>query len=102
MYLLTNFHKHKLSPREIIDTKNTTIDTASIWVDYHLQKTKKWIPTYPQDSNHILNELKRLYPLSQGAKSFTTYVVSMYLNINTDEGLTTVRLFLKPTSKNYQ
>ena len=69
---------------------------------YHLQKTKQLIPTYLQKSNHILNDLNILYPLPPGTNIFTTDVVAMYPNINTDEGLATVRENLNPREKKHQ
>ena len=99
MYLLIKVQKHKLDTIETIDTNNIVFRTESICVEYHLQEKIHLILTYLWDSNHILNELKRLSPLPPGTKLFTTDEFSMYLNINIYEGLATARTFLKYNSK---
>ena len=99
MYLLMKVHKHMIAKRETINTKNKVLGPDSIWVDYHLQKTKHLIPTYLQDSNKILNRLERCPPFPRGAKLFTNDLVAMYLNINTNEGLANVSDVFKANRK---
>ena len=90
--------KPTLDTRATIDTKNTVLGEASIWLEYHPQKTKYFIPTYLRYSNQILNELNRLYPLPSGAKLFTADAVVVYPNINNNEGIATVRKVFKANS----
>ena len=48
MYHMMKVHKPTMATISIVDTKNTVLGPASIWMDYHPQKEKNMITTYFQ------------------------------------------------------
>ena len=76
MYLLMKVHKKAIVTRAI-SNKKTIIFSASIWVDYLLQKSKNLITTSLGDSKQILMELNKLAPSPPSSKLFATKAVVM-------------------------
>jgi len=80
-------HKTPWKMRPIVCCAGTMLNNLSRWLDFWLQKTKPFIPTYLKDSDQLLNLLNNLGPLPPNAKLFAADANSMYTNIDTDHAL---------------
>ena len=86
-YITAKIHKTPWATRPVVSTCGTLMAGLSKWTDYWLQQLTPNIPTYLRDSSQLLEQLKKLGPLSPGARLFTADAVSMYTNIETSHGL---------------
>jgi len=70
---------------------NSFPEVVSRWLDHWMQKLVPLSPTYLQDSNQLCEELAALGPLPPNVKLFTADAISMYTNINIQDGLNIFR-----------
>ena len=80
-------HKTPYKFRPIVCCAGTFLNCLSKWVDYHLQKLKRFIPSYLKDSGDLLDHLSSFHRLPYNAFLFTADAQSMYTNIDTDHAL---------------
>jgi hypothetical protein len=93
-YMMPKIHKIPTKNRPVISCIGALLETASIYIDYQLQRVIKLCPCYLRDGWQLLQELKDLGPLPAGARLVTADAVSMYSNIHTDHGVATIRSWL--------
>ena len=86
-YLTAKIHKTPWATRPVVSTCGTTLAGLSKWADYWLQKLRDNVPTYIQDSAHLIRLLQELGQLPPGAKIFIADAVGMYTHIDTRHGL---------------
>jgi hypothetical protein len=96
MYVAPKVHKDSptLKTRPVISCVGSTMEIASKYLDYQLQRVVQLCPCYLRDSWQLLQELKDLGPLPADARLVTADAVSMYSNIHTDHGVTSVKAWL--------
>lgn len=80
-------HKFPWKTQPVVSTCGTYLHALSRWVDHHLQKLTSLVPTYIQDSNQLLEDLKQLDILPTNAQLFTADAVSMYTYIDSAHAL---------------
>jgi hypothetical protein len=90
-YTIPKVHKKPWKTRPIVSCVNSTLGYLSKYVDRHLQKVVHLCPAYLRDSQTLLDKLHDLGPLPKTAALVTADAVSMYTNIDTPHGLTTLR-----------
>ena len=64
-------------------------------MDHHLQPFAQRVKSYIKDTNHFLNEIKKIGKLLEGAILCTMHVVGLYPNIPHGEGLSSLYRFLE-------
>jgi arsenate reductase-like glutaredoxin family protein len=92
-YGLPKVHKTPMSLRPVVSSTNSLLATFSIWLDYKMKDLLPLTSSYLKDSYTLIQELKDLQ-LPETAKLFTADAKSMYTNIDTATGLTTMTDFL--------
>jgi hypothetical protein len=93
-YILPKVHKTPWKTRPVVSCVGSFNEIASKWLDYKLAKIVFLCPSHTKDSYQILHDLKQLGPLPPSARLFTADAVSMYTNIDTEHGLTTIQKWL--------
>jgi hypothetical protein len=95
-YSMPKVHKDEptLKTRPVISFIGSTMEIASKYLDYQLQRVVHLCPCYLRDSWQLLQELKDLGPLPADARLVTADAVSMYSNIHTDHGVASVKAWL--------
>jgi hypothetical protein len=83
-----------MKTRPVISCVESTMEILSTWIDNQLQRVVHLCPCYLRDSWQLLEELKELGPLPADARLVTADAVSMYSNIHTDHGVSSVRAWL--------
>ena len=86
-YLLPKIDKKNCPGRPVISGCNTPTEKISAFVDHQLKSLVPQIPSYVQDTNDFLNELKDMERFPDEAILVTIDVVGLYPNIPHDEGL---------------
>ena len=96
-YLLPKIHKHlhNLPGRPVISNCSFYSENISSFLGYHLQPLAQEVKAYIKDTNHLLNKIKKLGSLPDGAILCTMDVVGLYSNIPHGEGLASLRRFLE-------
>ena len=94
-YMTIKVHKNPYKFRPIVSTCGTAISCLSSWLDYKLQKLRRFIGTYIRDSDDFREQLKQFGPLSCNAFHLTADANSMYTNIDTEHALQVLRWFLE-------
>ena len=97
-YLLAKVHKTPWKTRPIVSTSGSLLEGLGKWIDKQLQPLCKDIPSYVKNSASLVQELLELPPLPPTALLLTADAVSMYTNIDTDHGLTTLKDVLPDTA----
>ena len=91
---MPKIHKSPWALRPVIAKVGTTIECISKWLDYELQKLRKFIPTYIKDSRDYHQKItSRQWPA--GTKIFTADASAMYDNIDIDHGVDIIKLWLE-------
>jgi hypothetical protein len=93
-YIMPKVHKSPMKTRPVISCVESTMEILSTWIDNQLQRVVHLCPCYLRDSWQLLEELKELGPLPADARLVTADAVSMYSNIHTDHGVSSVRAWL--------
>ena len=72
-YMLPKIHKNILPPpyRPIISGNNSPTERVSQFVDHFLRPYLSKIPSYLQDTSHLLNIIKDLPPIPKGSIIFS-------------------------------
>ena len=106
LYQLFKVHKKFEEPdlppaRPIISGCGSITENMSLFVDYHTKNLVPLIPSFLQDTPHLLRELETLKTtgLPLGAFPVSIDVVGLYTNIPHNEGIESVRKALN-TRKN--
>ena len=66
----------------------------STFIDSRLQGLIAFMPAYIKNAGSLIDKLKELLTLPAGAMLCTCNTVSIYTNIDTDEGVATIRKYL--------
>ena len=81
--------------RPVVSQCGSFLAFISQYLDYKLQPFTKFLPSFIKDSADFIQLLKaRSHIFKRGDKIFTADAVSMYTNIDPDEGLPTIRNYL--------
>ena len=91
-YLLPKVHKTPWATRPVVSGVSSVLEPLSKWVDIQLQRVIHLCPAYLKDSWHFLNEMKNLDILDE-YRIVTSDAKAMYVNINTDHAIETIRLW---------
>jgi hypothetical protein len=94
-YAIPKVHKKPLKTRPVVSCVNSYNAVYSKWLDYKLSALLPFTPSYLKNSTDLLNLLKTLPPLPEGAKIFTADAVSMYTNIDTNTALIAINNMLQ-------
>jgi hypothetical protein len=88
-YSTPKVHKNKKPTpyRPVISQCGSLSAIISTFIDYKLQKFTKFIPSYVQNSEDLLNTIDQIDTLPKNAKIFTSDATSMYTNIDPEEGI---------------
>jgi hypothetical protein len=92
-YGLPKVHKTPVSLRPVISTSGSLSAIFSTWLDYKMKELLPLIKSYIHNSFQIIEDLKTL-EIPENALLFSADAVSMYTNINTDVGITSIKEFL--------
>ena len=96
-YLLPKIHKrlNDVPGRPVISNCGFYTENVSSFLDHHLQPFAQRVKSYIKDTNHFLNEIKKIGKLLEGAILCTMHVVGLYPNIPHGEGLASLYRFLE-------
>ncbi len=94
-YLLPKIHKPGNPGRPIISANECPTELISNYVDHHINKYVKDMPTYLRDTKHLLNKLADLTDLPTGSILVTIDVCALYTSIPHADGLTALRKTLE-------
>lgn len=97
IYLLIKVHKSSgLSGRPIVPSTRWLTTPASVLADHLLQEVMREaaIPHIVKDTKSFICELESLHMTESQGVFLTADIASLYTNIDTDDGLRQVRLFL--------
>jgi hypothetical protein len=93
-YGLPKVHKSPMSLRPVVSSTNSLLAVFSIWLDYKAKELLPLVKSYLKDSSTLIHCLKNLH-IPENALIFTADAKSMYTNIDTNNGLETIRNFLQ-------
>ena len=95
-YGMPKVHKNKfpIPFRPVVSQCGSFTAFISTWIDTRLQPLKNRLPSYIKNSQDLLDIIDTLPALPPNAKIVTTDATSMYTNINTKEGIETIRKYL--------
>ena len=87
-YLLPKINKrlHNVPGRLVISNCGFYTEDISSFLDYHLEPLAQKVKSYIKNTNHFLNEIKKLGSLPDGAIFCTVDVVGLYPNVPHGEG----------------
>ena len=90
-------HKNKFPTpmRPVVSQCGSIFAVISIFIDFKLQSLTKHLPSYLKNSTALLNILDNIGTLPPSAKLFTSDAVSMYSNIDPQEGLPILEKYLE-------
>jgi hypothetical protein len=92
-YGLPKVHKEPIPLRPVISTSESLLAVFSTWIDFKMKELLPLIQSHVKNSLNIIEDLKNII-LPKNALIFTADAVSMYTNIKTDIGISTIRDFL--------
>jgi len=92
-YGLPKVHKEPISLRPVVSTSGSLLAVFSTWIDFKMKELIPLIQSHVKNSLNIIEDLKDII-LPNNALIFTADAVSMYTNIKTDIGISTIRDFL--------
>ena len=104
-YLLLKIPKrlHNVPRRTVISNCGFYTENISSFLDHHLQRVAQKVNSFMKDTNHVLQKIKSLGQLPEGAILCTIDVVGFFPNIPNEEGPALPRIFLdKRTEKKWQ
>jgi hypothetical protein len=90
-YGLPKVHKEPLALRPVVSTSGTAIEILSKYIDSKLQEIVHLCPAFLKDGWQLLGELAKLDKLPANARLFSVDAVSMYVNIDTNHAIDTLR-----------
>lgn len=81
--------------RPVVAKINSFVEIISKYIDYYLSKLIPQVATYLKDSFTLIEELHDIpKPLPHSCLLLTADAISMYTNIHTDHGITTVEKYI--------
>eukprot|EP00957_Ditylum_brightwellii_P024585 1857090-Ditylum_brightwellii.AAC.1 len=83
-YFLAKVHKSPWKTRPVVSCAGSLLAAVSTWLDFHLQRLRKFLPSFIKDSADLCADLEKLGVLPGDAKMFTTDATAMYTTINLD------------------
>ena len=89
-YGLIKIHKSPWKIRPVVSCCGSLLARLSTWVDFHLQRLKKFIPSYVQDSEDLQRQLSSLQ-IPKNTRLFTCDAISMYTNIDIDRSISIIK-----------
>jgi hypothetical protein len=92
-YGLPKDHKQPLSLQPVVSTSGSLLAIFSTWIDFNMKELLPLIQSHVKNSLSIIEDLKSI-ELPKHALIFTANAVSMYTNINTEVGISSIREFL--------
>jgi hypothetical protein len=93
-YGLPKVHKTPVSLRPVVSISGSLSAIFSTWLDYKMKELLPLIKSYIHNSFQIIEDFKTL-EIPENALLFSADAVSMYTNINTDAGITSIKEFLE-------
>ena len=93
-YGLIKIHKTPWKIRPVVSCCGSLLARLSTWVDFHLQRLKKFIPSYIQDSEDLQQQLSSLQ-IPRNTRIFTCDAVSMYTNIDVDHSISIIKMWFQ-------
>jgi hypothetical protein len=96
-YGLPKVHKTPFTIRPVVSTTNSLLAVFSIWLDYKLKELLPLVQSCIKNSTTVINELKNIQ-IPENALLFSADAKSMYTNIDTNLGISTIRDFLESNS----
>ena len=93
-YGLIKIHKQPWKIRPVVSCCGSLLARLSTWVDFHLQKLKKFIPSYIKDSEDLQRQLTSLR-IPPNTRIFTCDAISMYTNIDVDHSILIIKTWLQ-------
>ena len=93
-YATPKVHKTPWKTRPIVSCIHSTLGYLSKWIDRKLQQVVHLCPGYLQDSTALLQKLRLMDPLPTTTVIIVADAVSMYTNIDTTHGITTLKDWL--------
>eukprot|EP00957_Ditylum_brightwellii_P024717 1867542-Ditylum_brightwellii.AAC.1 len=94
-YILAKVHKSPWKTCPVVSCTGSLLAAVSTWLDFHLQKLRKFLPSFIKDSANLQADLEKLGILPDSAKMFTTDATAMYTNIDLDHLLEAMDAWLK-------
>jgi len=85
--------KNPISLWPVVSFTNSFLAIFSIWLDHKMKDLLPLVCSHIKNSSAVIIDLKSL-TLPQGEKIFTANATSMYTNIETGIGITSIRNFL--------
>jgi len=92
-YGLPKVHKEPISLRPVVSTSGSLLAVFSTWIDFKMKELLPLIQSHVKNSLNVIEDLKNIV-LPKNALIFTADAVSMYTNIKTDIGISTIKDFL--------
>ena len=96
-YGMPKVHKNKLPMpfRPVVSQCGSVFSVLSTFIDYILQSSAPFIPSYTLNSTSLLDEIDLLGALPPSARLFTSDATSMYTNIHPEEALPILKAYLE-------
>ena len=87
--------------RPVTSQCGSLFDIVSTYIDRHLQDLVRLTPSYVKNSREVLQRLRDLH-LPPGSKLFTSDAESMYTNIDPEDGLKIIELYINEYGHEYK
>ncbi len=92
-YGLPKVHKTSFSLRPVVSTSGSLLAIFSTWLDFKMKDLLPYVLSYTKNSESIIKDLQHLH-LPEEALLFTADAKSMYTNIDSNTGITSIRDFI--------
>jgi len=98
-YGLPKVHKEPFQLRPVVSSTGSLLSIFSTWLDYKMKSLLPFVKTHLKNSTTVVQETKGL-TLPKEAKLFSADATSMYTNIGTDNGITSIEAFIQDNIQN--
>jgi hypothetical protein len=98
-YGLPKVHKTPMSLRPVVSSTNSLLAVFSVWLDYKSKELLPLVESYLKNSTTLIQNLQNLC-IQENALIFTADAKSMYTNIDTEIGITSITDFLHSNERN--
>jgi hypothetical protein len=89
-YGLPKIHKSPVTLRPVVSGTNSLLAIFSNWLDYKMKELLPFVKSYIKNSFMVINDLKDL-KIPKDALLFSADATSMYTNIDTKTGVTSIQ-----------
>jgi hypothetical protein len=89
-YGLPKIHKSPVTLRPVVSGTNSLLAIFSNWLDYKMKELLPFVKSYVKNSFEVINDLKDL-KIPKDALLFSADATSMYTNIDTKTGVTSIQ-----------